>query len=176
MSAISVTLSADGIKAAQERLKAYREAIVQGFDNGLRALADAIAVRADEIYHGGKASPVAEGQGVIVKSDGSDNRYVVTANGSQVGFLEFGTGAYSDKNHPYAADVTYPVYPGSYSDTVGAGTYLRWVQTHGTDANYPYNREPTRAMYKAVTEYRQGTAARNIIKEEIQKVLKERGF
>lgn len=175
MSAISVTLSADGIKAAQERLEKYREAIVQGFDNGLRALAEAIAERADEIYHGGKAA-AAEGRGVIVASGGGDNRYFVTASGSQVGFLEFGTGAYSDKNHPYAADVTYPVYPGSYSDTVGAGTYLRWVQTHGTDANYPYNREPTRAMYKAVTEYRQGTAAGNIIKEEIQKVLKERRF
>lgn len=175
MSTISVTLSADGIKAAQERLEKYRKAIVQGFDNGLRALAEAIAVRADEIYHGGKAA-AAEGRGVIVASDGGDNRYFVTASGSQVGFLEFGTGAYSDKNHPYAADVTYPVYPGSYSDTVGARTYLRWVQTHGTDANYPYNREPTRAMYRAVTEFRQGTATRNIIEEEIQKVLKGRGF
>lgn len=176
MSTISVTLSVDGVKAAQKRLEDYRNAIADGFDNGLRALANAIAVRADEIYHGGKASPVAEGQGVRVTSDGRDNRYVVTASGSQVGFLEFGTGAYSDSQHPYTGEVSFPVFPGSYSDTVGAGTYLHWVQTHGTDANYPYNREPTRAMYKAVTEFRQGNEAKKIIEEEIQKVLKERRF
>lgn len=157
MKEITLTLSKSSINSAIKQLERYRNAVNRKIDNAMHRIAEDIAKRAAEIYAEAKLPefyfPGWDEQPTIkVNKLETGNGYEVVVSGQQVGFLEFGTGAFSDSQHPYTGEVTFPVFPGSYSDTVGSGSYLRWVTAHGDDNEYPYNREPTRALYKAVTE------------------------
>lgn len=155
MKEITLTLSKSSINSAIKQLERYRKSVNRKLDNAMNRIANDIADRAGEIYATAKL-PEQYFEGwdkqpdIKVKKLDGGNGYEVIVNGEQVGFLEFGTGALSDVQHPYVSEVTFPVYGGSYSETVGSGSYLRWVMYHGTDQAYPYNREPTRALYKAV--------------------------
>lgn len=82
--------------------------------------------------------------------------FEVTANGEQVGFLEFGAGALTDETHPYADEAPFPVFMGSWSNSPeGAGTWLKWLESGKDPLKYPFNREPRYAMYAAGTWIRQ---------------------
>ena len=83
---------------------------------------------------------------VVPRKNGN---FWVQAKGSQVYFMEFGTGLYADDSHEYANKVKVPVYSGSYSDTVGKHTYSQWVKSGIPLEEYPYNCEPRRAMVEA---------------------------
>lgn len=78
-----------------------------------------------------------------------DDLCIVSANGDDVCFLEFGTGFVTDSEHPYAGKVPFGVYPGSWSMTEGAGTFDAWVNSGKDPASYPYNTTPRRAMLHA---------------------------
>lgn len=127
-------------KAADTDLKAY-----------LQAKLDRIIERlANEV-----AKPIAEqeyGNSVTVTTRKLKNGYEILAQGRAVCFLEFGTGAYADQTHPFANSVPFDVYPGSWSDTYGAGTWSQYLATHPDDPkgmNYRYNHEPQRGLYEA---------------------------
>lgn len=157
MKEITLTLSKSSINSAIKKLERYQRKFNEKMDRAMYQIAERIANRAAEIYAEAKLPEFYfpgwdEQPRVETHKLESGNGYEVVVSGQQVGFLEFGTGAFSDSQHPYTGEVTFPVFPGSYSDTVGSGSYLRWVTAHGDDNEYPYNREPTRALYKAVTE------------------------
>lgn len=156
MHTITVSLNKRSVEKAIKDLERYKRSLNRKIDTVLFRVAKEIESKAQAIYGGAVK--------VHAEKDGSG--YTVYAEGQAVGFLEFGTGAFADSQHPYTDEVTFPVFPGSYSDTVGAGTYLRWVTAHGTDENYPYNREPLRALYKAVNE------VRPIVKVIVEEVFK----
>lgn len=170
MKEITVSLNTRSINAAIKQLNNYRTNQQRNLEQAMRRIAEAIAELAREYYAEAKLPeqyyPGWEEQ-PRVDVEKISNGYEVIAEGKQIGFLEFGTGAFSDSQHPYSGEVTFPVFPGSYSDTVGAGSYLRWVNAHGTDEEYPYNREPTRALYKAVNDMR--PKIEDIIRKELNK-------
>lgn len=78
----------------------------------------------------------------------SEGVYEISANGKEVCFIEFGAGFYADPNHPNAKDVSFSVYPGSYSVT-----HRRTFQKHLADGkppeDYYWNIEPIRAFPEA---------------------------
>ena len=95
-----------------------------------------------------------------------DNTYSLTASGEAVCFIEFGTGVYADKAHPFALEMPFKVEEGSWSETLGAGTWGRWIAS-GKDKNkYPYNRMPKRPMYEA---YKQMQKLTEEIAKEVYK-------
>lgn len=97
--------------------------------------------RAADMAYGGRISVTYE----IL----SGSTAVLSANGAQVCFLEFGTGELVDTGHPYANTIPgVEVYPGSWSKD-HKRTYQRWEASNGAPGTYEYNTEPTSAMYKA---------------------------
>lgn len=86
---------------------------------------------------------------IVATYELTDNGFILTAEGEQIGFIEFGAGAYSDEQHPLREEAPFPVFSGSYSDTVGAGTWHWWVAVKGNpEETYPYNRVPLRPLYQ----------------------------
>ncbi len=172
MKEITFTLNASSINSAIKKLNSYDSNLKRKLNAAMLRIANDIAQRVMEIYAQAKLPQFYfpgwdEQPSVNVKALPNGSGYEVVASGQQIGFLEFGTGAFSDSQHPYTGEVTFPVFPGSYSDTVGKGSYLRWVTAHGSDENYPYNREPTRAIYTAVTEMR--PLVERYIREELSR-------
>ena len=55
------------------------------------------------------------------------NGYKLTVSGKDVGFLEFGAGVFTEADE-FAAQVDYPIYPGSYSE----------LNTHSDNPNARY--------------------------------------
>lgn len=152
---IVANLSSQSVAEAIKQLKNASESLEDNLRDGLRAVAGLVQEAAKEVYGRSvdvRVDPIPDGIG-----------YEITAEGEAVGFIEFGAGAYADSQHPYANEVPYPVFPGSYSDTVGAGTYMLWVTVHGSDEKYPFNRVPKRALYEAM---RIGRAAAKLVIEE----------
>lgn len=145
---IKVSLSQSSILEAYGKLSKYRTALKRAVSNAnFRLKQD--AKRALEAYV--SASYVHdvddEGHSVIVTADDTQTGFILTMTGDAVGFIEFGTGAYVDEQHAFREDAPFPVFSGSYSDTVGAGTWNAWIKA-GKDPNkYPYNRYPTYPLY-----------------------------
>ena len=139
---IVCNLTTESVNAAIEQVNRAREELEDNLRNGLRSVAGLVQEAAKEVYGRSvdvRVDPIPDGIG-----------YEITAEGEAVGFIEFGAGAFADSQHPYAQEVPYPVFPGSYSDTVGAGTYMWWVTFYGSDEKYPFNRVPKRALYNAM--------------------------
>ena len=87
----------------------------------------------------------------------------VRANGKSVCFLEFGTGVYADASRITAENVPVEVYPGSWSETEGAHTWSRWIESGKSEMTYPYNRERKPGLQTAST----------MIVFEIERIAKE---
>lgn len=102
---------------------------------------------------------------VTVSVSKRGNTYSITASGKAVCFLEFGTGAYADVNHPYAKRVPFEVRPGSWSET-HANTWQEWIDNGGDPKKYRYNTQPRRAMYEAYKAVKK--EAPRIIREEFE--------
>ena len=88
----------------------------------------------------------------------------LVANGEAVGFLEFGAGTMSDRQHPFAKNAPFPVQPGSWSQIHGdkqfvPGLYEYWY-FGGQKFEYV---APRRGML----------AAYNAMQRDIVKVAKE---
>lgn len=132
-----ITTNADIIA---RQIREYAESLRSKF----RSLMDEVLAagqRAADMAYGGRISVTYE----II----DDSTAVLSANGSQVCFLEFGTGELVDTGHPYANTIPeVEVYPGSWSKD-HKRTYQRWEKTNGAPGTYEYNTEPTSAMYKA---------------------------
>lgn len=84
---------------------------------------------------------------VKVTLDENDGVYTLTATGDPIGFIEFGTGAHVDEQHAFREEAPFPVFSGSFSDTVGKGTWQYWIRAGRKPEDYPYNRYPTYPLY-----------------------------
>lgn len=172
MPVYTVRLTPESVGDLITEIKNYKKWFNERIDSALRVIADDIAEEARKIYNFPEYNSRLRKEirdkipSVTVEKLPGKRGYQVIAHGEMVGFLEFGTGAFADSQHPYAEEVTFPVFPGSYSDTIGAGTYMHWVMTHGNDDYYPFNREPRRALYQAVQKIKPQIAAR--IREEFE--------
>ena len=75
--------------------------------------------------------------------------YVISANGSDVCFIEFGAGMFAgNPTNEYADRVPISIQPGSWSDA-HAETWKHWVGAGRPKNEYPYNIFPANAFPKA---------------------------
>lgn len=156
MSTIHVELEEKAIKEVATLLAFYRK---NAFPLAVSRALDRLAEGAAEIIRSAFASirePYLTDYDpsitVTVKNGGKhgDLWFEVTANGEQVGFLEFGAGALTDETHPLSEEAPFPVFAGSWSNSPeGAGTWLKWLESGKDPMKYPFNREPRYGLYTA---------------------------
>ena len=151
MTKISMSLDSASIEKAVRKLEEYRDKGLQrNIDRTINDVVDRLIQTATEAY--------ASSHVMLASEKVSENVWVVTASSegtSIVAFLEFGTGFKTDATHPYADDVPFAVYEGSWSEQ-HAGTYQKWVASGKDPDKYPYNHLPRRGLYlgmQAAREY-----------------------
>lgn len=84
--------------------------------------------------------------------DGDTFGYVITAEGKDVCFLEFGTGMYAGFGSEDTDGLSFEVYPGSWSET-HEHTYEHWLKKKGKSPyDYPFTIYPRNAFAKAYAE------------------------
>lgn len=168
---ISVKLDEQSLKDTATILAAYRTGMLSVAV--LRAM-DALAQEASDILrqaYQGVAAPYLTNYDPSISvnvKEGNKSGTIwaeIFAQGEQVGFLEFGTGALTDEMHPLADQAPFPVFTGSWSNSPeGAGTWLKWLESGKDPMKYPYNREPRYGIYAAV-EYIKAHAAEYVADE-----------
>lgn len=154
MSVINVKLDEHEILDTATRLAAFRKVL---FSQCMYRAMDRLANGAAEIVRQAyESSYYVPGENytpsvrVTTNVDRKGFSFTVTANGEQVGFLEFGAGAMTAETHPLADQAPFPVFMGSWSNSPeGAGTWLKWLMAGKDPMEYPYNREPRFGFYTA---------------------------
>lgn len=105
------------------------------------------------------------GNSVVVSTEVLGLKGVLKADGEAVCFIEFGTGAPTNRDgNPLANNLKIQVVPGSWSKD-HAKTWEKWIQSGKDPEEYPYNSYPKSAMYKAYQAM--VTAISDIAKEGI---------
>lgn len=171
MTEITMTLNPNSIGEAINKLKAYNRKVERNAETAVAALAtDGVKV-AKSLYSNVTAAVAREDDpdNVIninlnftqdeyrhidvrheVGGKREKNVQYIIASGSGVGFAEFGAGAFSDYNHPFAAEAPFPVYAGSWSDQ-DARMYSRYGKWYFNTLVY-YGIAPARGLYEAQKE------------------------
>lgn len=141
----TVNIDADTIAAALKNSeKTVRQMLRIKLDRALRKLANDAAKVASQTFGSAVTMSVKRVKGGF--------EIIASGEGGTVCFLEFGTGAFVQSQHPFANEMPFDIYPGSWSDTIGAGTWSQYIASHPDDPkglNYPYNHKPRRGMYEA---------------------------
>ena len=147
---IRITSNVDTVIA---QLKRYRDGLNAKIHTMLERLA-AIGVDVAEVqfrtarYDGNKDIAVSGPVWI------SDNKLVVTASGSSVLFVEFGSGIQMEE-HPLASEFGYG--PGTWSDNEALGGKHHWDDPKGwyyEHGKKSHGNPPARAMYDAGKEMR----------------------
>lgn len=135
MKTISVELSVESCKDALDELKAYQKTIRPKLNEACRKLAE---IGRDEAQR--RFDSAGEGNGgVHVDVMPIDNGWKIVASGSDVYFIEFGTGDDVDRHY----DVSVPVFSGAWSMKHAQKYaqygfwYYRKVRYEGTPAYMP---------------------------------------
>ncbi len=150
---INVQLDEQSLKDAATLLRNYQNQFYTAMRRAMDNLAWALEpmIQQDFAYAGyipgeGRTPDVI----VAPKVDRDGLGFTITVQGQEVGFLEFGAGIWSDYMHPFADDVPFNVYMGSFSESEdGKGTWLKWLQDGKDPMKYPYNREPRYGLLHA---------------------------
>lgn len=161
-------LDASSIEAAVAELKKLEEERKANIKKYIRRLAEIGAEAARNAYYGGSINPnkmPSNEEGLRISVEERDNGCAIVAQGSQVIFLEFGAGAWTE-SHELAGDLGIAIKPGSYSETEGAGTWGDWLDAELDPADYPYNRTPRMGMWEA---YKAILAAQDKVAKEVFK-------
>ena len=152
MKTITVELSVDSCKKAVDELKAYQKSVKPKLDEVCRRLAEIGRDEAQRIF-----DSAGEGNGgVVVTAVPCENGWKIVASGSDVYFIEFGTGDDVDPHY----DVSVPVAPGTWSQehalqyATNGYWYYRKVRYEGTPAYMPmyYAEKAIRANEKRVAQ------------------------
>lgn len=150
---ITVELNSSSITQALGKLNQYKTAVARATKNAIYRLCnDSKSVLEAHINVNYVHDAYDDTHSVKVDTSETDGGFLITMTGDAVGFIEFGTGAYSDRQHPFAWDAPFPVYSGSWSDE-HAETWRVYIVSGGkkfADSNgeYIYNREPSRPLYE----------------------------
>lgn len=154
---IKVELSNKSVTAAIKEIRAYREWVVK-CDTELRKRLSDLGHSVAEIRFS-NAVP-ADGDKITVRVEDDGTTATIFAEGEQVAFIEFGTGAKLGYGHPkpYTEDKLFG--PGTWSDgpegkhhwneKTKSGEYKGWW--YGEEGKHTYGNEPAMAMYSAVKE------------------------
>ena len=153
MKKIVFELSPDSIDRANEELKAYKKDLKKKLKEVCKRLAEIGAQEASKRFAVGAREYNSD---VHVGTRPIENGYAITASGSDVYFVEFGTGINATSTHGF--NVSVPVYPGSFSEQNSQkySTYGFWwyrkTKYDGTPAYMPmyYAEKAIRENYKRV--------------------------
>lgn len=154
---ITLELSKSGCRKALKELQKYEKSIIPKLNEVCRRLAETGAQEA-RLY-----AQLAAGYGnddVSVTTEPMENGWKVVMSGSDIYFVEFGTGMYAGE-YPGEANVSVGIMPGDYSDTHAQqySKYGYWFYDNifyrGTPAEMP--------MYHAGQR----------IREQMPKIVKE---
>ena len=127
MKKISISLNEQSIRNAILQLGSYKMQLgVKIRQATNRLMMDSQKVLEAYISAEYVHDPYDDDHSVIVTGELTDNGFVLTATGTQIGF---------------------PVFSGSYSDTVGKGTWDAWIRSGHSAEDYPYNRQPKYPLY-----------------------------
>lgn len=129
MKHISIELSTESCKRAIKELEKYQREIKPKLDEVCRRLAEIGCKAANEQYALANRESAETGNGgvmaVVLPLD-NGNGYKIYAEGTDVYFIEFGTGNSAGMFYGDGLPETkVPVYPGSYSEQ-HAGQYAKW--------------------------------------------------
>lgn len=155
MKRITYTLDVQSIDAAIKELRSFQRWVEERLDVLCQRLAE---VAKTEIAVG---RGYTEGGEVEVYTLPVQNGYQVVAAGEAVFFLEYGTGTLAGTGE-YLGVPPVSTHPGSYSDSMGAGTYSEWVN-NGMVGVYKYTHAPRSGMYYGM----------KAAKESIMQIAKE---
>ena len=149
---LTVTLSASSFDKAKRAITSYQRQFNAKFSQALLSLRnDAEAMLMQEININYIFDSDQKDHSVKVTSRYTKDRkgFVLTMTGDAVGFIEFGTGEYVDEQHMFREEAPFPVFSGSYSDTVGKGTWDAYIRSgaYSTDGKYWYSSKPTYPLY-----------------------------
>lgn len=154
---IRIELSDSSIKNAVKELRQY-SAWVQSKEAELRSRLAELGRSIAEIRFNSVIP--SNGDSITVRVDDNGNTATIYAEGEQVAFIEFGTGAKLGYGHPkpYVDGQTFG--PGTWSDgpegkhhwneMTKDGKYKGWW--YGEDGKHTYGNQPAMAMYMAVNE------------------------
>lgn len=149
---VALSLDTNSINKAIRQVESYKKSLSTKIDKLCKRLAEIGAEAARETF----------GPSVEVKVEKANKGYQIVASGRGVCFIEFGAGARASIEGEVYEDIPFKVEPGSWSESeLGAHTYSEWVKTHGSDADYPYNRTPKPGMlnaYNAIVDAIQAAA------------------
>lgn len=95
---IKCTLDKESIDRAIKELKAYKQDFLKKEKQLLEGLAEIGLKEASVRFTTAMYDGVND---VTVRLDGKNNRYVITAEGKAVAFIEFGAGVYHNTGEPY---------------------------------------------------------------------------
>ena len=112
MKTIILELSAASCTKALKELKSYKRDIEKKLDEVCRRLAELGAEEARRIA--AMVDPMEGNTDITISTHKIENGWAITASGSDVYFIEFGTGDMATSTHGFEPDV--PVYPGSWSE------------------------------------------------------------
>jgi len=97
-------------------------------------------------------SSYGDSYGITVATDVVENGYVISANGEQVVFIEFGAGDDANETHAFASVMPFDVSPGSWSRSEeGKEMYAKFGYWKFHGIKYTYI-EPRNAFEKAYVD------------------------
>lgn len=149
---LTMTLSESSFEKARRAITSYKRQFRVKFDQAmLRLRQDAESILMKEISVAYIFDQNQDDHSVKVHSKYTPGRngFILTMSGEAVGFIEFGTGEYADEQHMFREEAPFPVFSGSYSDTVGKGTWDAYIRSgaYSTNGVYWYNSKPTYPLY-----------------------------
>ena len=157
MRTIELKLSVSGCNQALKELEKYRKDFEKNLDELCRRLAELGAEEARRIIS--MVDPMEGNTDVEISTHPIENGWAITASGSDVYFVEFGTGDMATSTHGF--DVSVPVEPGSWSREHG--------QKYSVNGYWWYNGQQLTETYSYAPMFR----ADRIICENIKKVSEE---
>lgn len=157
MRSITIELSVAGCDKALKELEKFQKEIKPKLDEVCRRLAELGAEEARRIL--GNVDPMEGNTDVAVSTRKIENGWAITMSGSDVYFIEFGTGNMATSTHGF--DVSVPVKPGSWSIEHG--------QKFSEDGYWWYNGQMLTETYSYAPMFR----ADRIIRENVRKISKE---
>lgn len=181
MTEITFKLTGADIRRAARELKKYERRLDERLGTAVLRLAEAGESEARAKYSAVPATVAPEDDPsdvhtIIEDFTASERRHIdlsvegmkqnklvryILAQGSGVGFAEFGAGAYADYSHPYADEAPFAVYPASWSEQ-DKQQYLLHGKWWFSNLIY-YGIEPARGLY----------AAAERIKQEAPRIVRE---
>lgn len=140
MKTIVIELSPESCKDAVKEIKAYTKSLRGKLDEVCKRLAEIGAEEARRIVS--QVNPAEGNTDITITTHPIENGWAIAASGSDVYFVEFGTGKEVQwDTHGFSTSV--PIYPGAWSEEHAEqfSTYGRWyyrkIRYEGTPAYMP---------------------------------------